>query len=42
MQIEKALINDRLRSQMYLENFALQLLLILQQFTREIYYFLKK
>ena len=34
MQIEKTLIND-------LENFAFQLILILQQFTREICYFLK-
>ena len=42
MQTEKALINDRLRVQKYSENFAFQLFIILQEFTREICYFLKK
>ena len=43
MQIEKALINDRLRKILkiaYPENFAIQLFIILKQFTREICDFL--
>ena len=42
MQTEKSLINDRLRVSKYPEDFAFQLFLILQEFTREICYFLKK
>ena len=43
MQIEKALINDRLRKILkiaYPENFAIHLFIILKQFTREICDFL--
>ena len=42
MQIEKALINDRLRVSMYPEKILFQLFIILQQLTREICNFLKK
>ena len=42
MQTEKALIKGRLRFQKYPENFAFQLFTILQQFTREMCYFLEK
>ena len=42
MQTEKSLINDCLHVSKYTENFAFQLFLILQEFTREICYFLKK
>ena len=42
IQIEKALINDTLVFQKYPENFAFQLFIILQKFTRETCYFLKK
>ena len=42
MQIEKALINDRLRVSKYSENFAFPLFIIFQQFTRETWNFLKK
>ena len=41
MQIERALINDRLRFQKYPENFASQLFIILEKITREICYFRK-
>ena len=37
MQIEKILINDHI--QKYPQNFAFKLFIILQYFTREIYYF---
>ena len=42
MWIEKALINDRLRVSKVFENFPFQLFIILRQFTREMWYFVKR
>ena len=42
MQIENQLINNRLRVRSVSENFTFQLFMILQLYTREIWYSLKK
>ena len=42
MQMEKALINVAYMFQKYTKNFTFQLFIILQYFTREVCYFLKK